>query len=214
MTPINLILVDMNLELVREWRTQFSGLPNVDIVQGGFQELSTFDCMVSPANSFGIMDGGVDAAITRFFGYSLMDAVQRRIRDEFLGEQPVGTSIIVETGHDKHPFLAHTPTMRIPMPIARTDYVYAAMWAMLCAVHRHNLGADRRIQTVACPGLGTGTGRMPMQEAARQMALAYRCCLNPPASITWRFATERQTAVGRGGDLGMTMIPRPPKHVE
>ena len=158
MTPINLILVDTNLELVREWRTHFSGLQNVEIVHGGFQELDTFDCMVSPANSFGIMDGGVDAAITRYFGFSLMEAVQRRILDEFLGEQPVGTSIIVETGHAEHPFLAHTPTMRIPMPIARTDYVYAAMWAMLCAVHRHNLGADRRIRTVACPGLGACPG--------------------------------------------------------
>jgi len=53
-----------------------------------------------------------------------MKRVQERILQDYLGEQPVGTSIIVETGHHKHPFIAHTPTMRVPMPIATTDNVY------------------------------------------------------------------------------------------
>ena len=209
LSEIKLILVDPNLALVREWRAHFAELPGVNIVHGGFQELEEFDCMVSPANSFGIMDGGVDAAITRYFGYSLMEAVQQRIVEEFLGEQPVGTSIVVETGHPRHPFLAHTPTMRVPMPIARTDSVYVAMWAMLLAVRRHDREADRRIATVACPGLGTGFGQVPFREAARQMALAYRHYLDPPAAITWQFATERQHAVGRGGDIGLLGTPRP-----
>ncbi len=208
MTEIELRLVDPNLPLVREWRTHFEGLPNVECMQGRFEQLDAFDCMVSPANSFGIMDGGVDAAITRYFGHDLMLAVQKRVVEEFLGEQPVGTSMIVETGHAAHPFLAHTPTMRVPMPISRTDCVYVAMWAMLLAVRRHNLQSDRPMSIVACPGFGTGIGQVPMQEAARQMALAYRHFLHPPRAITWQFATARQDAIGRGGDLGMTVIPR------
>ena len=67
--------------------------------------------MVSAANSFGLMDGGVDLAITRFFGEPLMQRIQTRILEEYLGEQPVGTSLIVETGHPAHPFVAHTPTL-------------------------------------------------------------------------------------------------------
>ncbi|MGB3240982.1 MAG: hypothetical protein WBB29_22045 [Geitlerinemataceae cyanobacterium] len=54
--------------------------------------MSAYDCLVSPANSFGMMDGDMDAAIVRYFGQSLMDRVQRRILDDYLGEQPVGTS--------------------------------------------------------------------------------------------------------------------------
>lgn len=214
MSDIKLALVDPNIELVRDWQAHFAALPGVEIHYGVFEQLPAFDCMVSPANSFGIMDGGVDAAITRYFGPGLMEAVQRRILDEFLGEQPIGTSFIVETGRAAHPFLAHTPTMRVPMPISRTDNVYVAMWAMLLAVRRHNLASDRKIETVACPGLGTGTGRMDMAEAARQMALAYQHFLQPPPIITWRYATARQEAIGRGGDLGTAVIPRPRKPPE
>lgn len=69
------------------------------------------------------MDGGVDAAITQFFGTKLQKKVQQYILENFEGEQPVGTSFIVETGKffhfsyqsddPKHPYVAHTPTMVI-----------------------------------------------------------------------------------------------------
>ncbi len=206
MDDFKLTLVDPYGPLCAAWQEQFAELPNVEVVNGYFEQVSVYDCMVSPANSFGLMDGGVDAAITRYFGIGLMRRVQQRILDEFLGEQPVGTSLIVETGHSKHPFLAHTPTMRVPMPISRTDNVYTAMRAMLLAVRRHNLQSDRRIEIVVCPGLGTGVGQVPGDEAARQMALAYRHYLAPPQALNWRVATERQDAIRRGGDLGLVVI--------
>ncbi len=205
MTELKLILVSPEPLLCAEFREQFKELPRVEVVDGYFEQLPEFDCLVSPANSFGLMDGGTDGAITRFFGDTLQKRVQKRILEEYLGEQPVGTSIIIETGHSGHPYLAHTPTMRIPMPVARTDNVYLAMWAMLLAVRRYNRNTERRIATVACPGLGTGVGRMPFPEAARQMALAYRNHLSPPGQITWHFASERQRQIGRGGDLGAAL---------
>jgi O-acetyl-ADP-ribose deacetylase (regulator of RNase III) len=197
-----LILVDPNPEVTRALKLQFKGFRKVKVVTSRFEELPSFECMVSAANSFGLMDGGVDLAIIGFFGVELLDRVHARILDEFLGEQPVGTSLIIETGHPKHPFLAHTPTMRVPMPIALTDQVYLAMWAMLLAVRKHNLSSDRPIRTVACPGLGTATGRVPAEEAARQMALAYRYFLSPPELISWPMAQDRQQAIRVGGDLG------------
>jgi len=205
MAQLKLILVSPEPLLCAEFREQFKELPRVEVVDGYFEQVPEYDCLVSPANSFGLMDGGMDAAITRFFGDALPERVQQRILEDYRGEQPVGTSIIVETRHPKHPYLAHTPTMRIPMPVARTDYAYLAMWAMLLAIRRHNRDAERRINTVACPGLGTGVGRMPFPEAARQMALAYRNYLSPPASITVQFARERQWHIGRGGDLGFSL---------
>jgi O-acetyl-ADP-ribose deacetylase (regulator of RNase III) len=204
---LNLILVDPKPALCDAFREQFLALPNVEIVTGKFEQLSAYDCMVSAANSFGLMDGGVDAAITQFFGYELQEQVQKRIVDEFLGEQPVGTSIIVETNHPKHPFIAHTPTMRVPMDIAHTDHVYLAMWAMLLAVRQHNLKSEKRINIVACPGLGTATGHVPYRQAARQMALAYEHFLNPPSYLDWRFADKRQEKVRYGGDMGFNFPP-------
>jgi O-acetyl-ADP-ribose deacetylase (regulator of RNase III) len=196
-----LTLVDPKSDLCSSWKKEFRGLSHVQIVNGGFEELDEFDCMVSAANSFGLMDGGVDLAIICYFGVELMDRVQEKIIHHYLGEQPVGTSIIVDTGNSKHPFIAHTPTMRVPMSIATTDYVFAAMWAMLVAVHQHNRQAERKIRSIACPGLGTSCGMVAPEEAARQMALAYRWSLEPPASISWALAKARQGAVGRGGDL-------------
>src|SRR5215467_4956152 len=138
MNAIYLILVDPNPYVCDAFKAYFGELPNVEVFQGYFERVPQFDCMVSPANSFGMMDGGIDAAIIRFFGNDLMNKVHEHILNEFFGEQPVGTSIIVETGHAQHPFLAHTPTMRVPANINNTDNVYVAMAAMLRAVHHHN----------------------------------------------------------------------------
>lgn len=207
MNALKLVLVDPQQALCDAFRERFKSLPNVEIVAGKFEQLPVYDCMVSAANSFGLMDGGVDAAITRFFGYELQERVQNRILDEYLGEQPVGTSLIIETHHPDHPFIAHTPTMRVPMEIAHTDHVYLAMWAMLLAVRRHNLKSEKQISVVACPGLGTATGLVPYRQAARQMALAYEHFLNPPSYLDWRFAGERQERIRYGGDMGFHFPP-------
>jgi O-acetyl-ADP-ribose deacetylase (regulator of RNase III) len=202
---LQLILVAPSPTLCSAFQEHFDGLPGAEVASGYFEQLPEFDCIVSAANSFGLMDGGVDLAIIRFFGEALQDRVQKHILQEYLGEQPIGTSFIIETGHPKHPYLAHTPTMRVPMEIAHTDYPYVAMWAMLLTVRRHNQHEQRKIRIIACPGLGTGIGRMPHQEAARQMALAYKHFLNPPSRINWRFAEERQSSVIYGGDIGFAL---------
>ncbi|MBL8163267.1 MAG: macro domain-containing protein [Anaerolineae bacterium] len=202
-----LILVDPWEPLCRAWREFFADLPSVTIVQDVFQEVPEFHCMVSPANSFGLMDGGVDAAIIGYFGVQLMRDVQAHIIKDYFGEQPVGSSFIISTGHPKHPWLAHTPTMRVPMGITRTDNVYLAMWAMLRAVHQHNERHEQLIGKVLCPGLGTGYGKVPPREAARQMALAYRHYRHPPQRIDWQFAEQRQSDVRYGGDMGFNIPP-------
>jgi O-acetyl-ADP-ribose deacetylase (regulator of RNase III) len=207
MSDFELILVDPKPALCRAFRERFEGVPGVTVVNGRFEDLPVFDCMVSAANSFGIMDGGVDWAIVNFFGNDLKGRVQKRILQEYLGEQPVGTSMIVETNHPKHPFIAHTPTMRVPMEIARTDNVYSAMWALCLAVHHHNRRSQTPIRIVACPGLGTATGHVPYHEAARQMVLAYRNYLAPPSAINWSYAEERQQQIMYGGDMGLNLPP-------
>ena len=73
MSDFKLILVDLKPALCTAFQKYFSGLPSVEIVNGYFEELPEFDCMVSAGNSFGLMDGGVDAAIIRFFGHALGD---------------------------------------------------------------------------------------------------------------------------------------------
>lgn len=180
-----LILVDVQRELCEEWEKAFKEFSSVSIFNGVFQNVTEYDCMVSPANSFGLMDGGIDLAIRHFFGMQIQKDVQKIIRNEFYGEQPVGTSKIVFTENEDHPFLAHTPTMRVPTDISDTDNVYNAMFAMLRAVSNHNKTEKIRIESVLCPGLGTATGRVSYKEAARQMSLAYKNFKKPTTNMKW-----------------------------
>lgn len=178
-----LILVDLQEELCQHWVDSFSGFSNVSIHHGNFLSVKEFDCLVSPANSFGLMDGGIDLAIRNFFGMRVQYNVQKVIQKQFYGEQPVGTSVIVLTENDDFPFLVHTPTMRVPSDISGTDNVYNAMLAMLSSVANHNKSSKARINTVLCPGLGTATGKVPIKEAARQMATAYKNFMNPTTNL-------------------------------
>jgi len=183
--------VDLNSDVCAEIEHQFSIFGNVDVYNGYFEDVTEYDCLVSPANSFGMMDGGMDASIIHFFGDQLEQTVQEYILEFFSGEQPVGTSMIVPTIHKKHPFLAHTPTMRIPSNITGTQNVYYAMKAMLSSVNMHNKLQDKKIHTVLCPGLGTNIGEMEPSVAVSQMALAYRHFSTPPKSINTKFIFSR-----------------------
>jgi O-acetyl-ADP-ribose deacetylase (regulator of RNase III) len=189
-----LILVDINIDLCNAWEKAFANFEEVVVVNDSFQHIKEFDCMVSPANSFGLMDGGIDAAIINFFGKELEYAVQDYIIDNYQGEQPVGTSFIIETLDEFHPYLAHTPTMRIPSMISHTENVYYAMKAMLSAVRNFNI-IDPKIRTVLCPGLGTATGRVQPEMAAQQMLLAYKSFKRKPEKINWLYARKRDDEI-------------------
>ncbi|KAJ3291396.1 hypothetical protein HK104_006142 [Borealophlyctis nickersoniae] len=156
-----------------------SPLVPVTINHAKFPDLPStikMDCIVSPANSFGLMDGGFDMAISRYFGGTdiLIPIVQRAIRTEWMGQQNVGTCLIIKTGAPKCPYIAHAPTMRTPAKCVG-DVPYACMWSILVALRNHNRKEDGdRIGDVVCTGLGTAVGQMPVRTAAKQMALAYK----------------------------------------
>lgn len=185
MKEIKLILVDVNPHMCAAWKAAFANHKNVEVVHDYFQNIAAYDCMVSAANSYGQMDGGIDGHITDYFGQQLMDRVQAHIVEHYFGEQPIGTSFIIPTHHDKHPFLAHTPTMRVPEPIAHTDNVYHGMRATLLAIHHHNLSSDQKINSIACPGLGALTGQVPFDKVARQMERAYASVIAPMTDLSW-----------------------------
>lgn len=182
---MNIILCDCSRELCDAWRKFFKNEDNVKVKNCSFQEVEEYDCIVSPANSFGIMDGGFDGALTNYFGTDLMNNVQRKIAETWCGEQPVGSCMVIYTGNNKHPYCAHAPTMRIPKQIIGTDNIYLAMRAMLLVTKEYP-----QIKTVVCPGLGTCTGRVNSLTAAHQMYLAYISIMYPKKIMTWKDAVE------------------------
>jgi O-acetyl-ADP-ribose deacetylase (regulator of RNase III) len=174
---------------------RFAGLAGIRVIRGTFEDLEPHDAFVTAGNAFGMMTAGIDAAVARFFGEGLVGRVQHHIMDRYLGEQPVGTAFVLPTGHASIPFLVHSPTMRVPGSISGTDRVYAATWAALLAVYAHNIDSDEKIETVAFPAMGTGFGGVPFDEAARQMAAAYRHYLEPPHRLDWDFVVNRHKTI-------------------
>lgn len=143
-----------------------------------------FDAIVSPANSFGFMDGGIDLAYSKQFGWGLQENLQKLLKEEHDGELPVGQAVIVPTGNDDIPYCISAPTMRIPMFIINTVNAYLAFRAVIREVKKWNLGNGKKIESVLCPGLGTAVGRMPFDVCAKQMFAAYMTCYkNSPKEI-------------------------------
>lgn len=197
---IDLWLIHPESDMCDAFRDRFDGLPHVSVIQSRFEDLPPHDCFVTAANAFGIMNAGIDAAVIRIHGETLMKRIQNRILDEFLGEQPIGTSFIEPTGNPEYPYIAHSPTMRVPGSIQGTDKVYTATWASLIAVYRHKATIKDDIQTVVFPAMGAGFGSVPCSEVARQMAAAYRHYLNPPHRMDWDMVARRQKAIHYDGN--------------
>ena len=188
-------LVHPEEDMCEAFQRRFAGLPNVRFIRGRFEDLETHDCFVTAGNAFGIMTAGIDAAVIRRFGERLMRRVQHHIMDRYFGEQPIGNAFVIATEDKSLPFLCHSPTMRVPGSIEGTDKVYCSTWAALLAIQDHNRSTTERIETVAFPAMGTGFGGVPFDEAARQMAAAYRHYLDPPHRLDWDFVVERNLAI-------------------
>ncbi|MEM7475923.1 MAG: macro domain-containing protein [Planctomycetota bacterium] len=197
--PIDLWLIHPKKEMCDAFEERFEGLPRVSVIQSRYEDLPPHDCFVTAANAFGIMNAGIDAAVIQFHGEDLMRRVRLRIMDEYLGEQPIGTSFIEPTGNVDYPFIAHSPTMRVPGSIEGTDKVYVATWASLIAVYRYKATNPESINSVAFPAMGAGFGGVPYTEVARQMSAAYRHYLDPPHRMNWDMVANRQRSIHYDG---------------
>jgi O-acetyl-ADP-ribose deacetylase (regulator of RNase III) len=176
MQAIHFELRDIDPDVVQAWQKYFRGVANVSISLGDIFEGSA-DAVVSPANSFGYMDGGIDLVYLHRFGWELQTRLQTHLRDEHDGELPVGQATIIETFDATIPLLVSAPTMRIPMNVSGTVNAYLAFRAAIRTVKLRNREAPGTIRRVLCPGLCTAVGRMPPDLCARQMAAAYETCV-------------------------------------
>lgn len=201
MRKIDLWLVHPSDDAGDAFRSRFERLPNVKVVKARSEELPPHDCFVTAGNAYGIMTAGIDAAVAHVLGPGVVEQVQDRILNDYLGEQPIGTAFVIATGSQTVTFLCHAPTMRTPGSIKGTDTVYNATWASLLAVYRYNVGNDSPIGVVALPAMGTGFGAMEFTEAARQMAAAYRHFINlPHRRPDWDWVISREKRICYDGD--------------
>lgn len=177
---MKLILSAVEAGLHENWARAFDGVDDVQCVRGSIVDIPC-DAVVSPANSFGFMDGGIDALYMHFFGAEIENRVRRMIFEVHAGELVVGRADVVETNHARIPFLIVAPTMRVPMNLADTVNPYLAaratflLWRDGVFARGPSAGQPLSavIKSIAMPGLATGVGKVPFAIAAGQVRAAY-----------------------------------------
>jgi O-acetyl-ADP-ribose deacetylase (regulator of RNase III) len=128
----------------------------IHIAKSDITEMAV-DAVVNPANSLGIMGGGVAAALSRKGG----PTIQREAMS--LAPIAVGAAVVTEAGQLWAKHVIHAPTMEEPgMKIGVENVRRATRAALVAAAHKS-------IETIAMPGMGTGLGGVDAADAARAM---------------------------------------------
>jgi O-acetyl-ADP-ribose deacetylase (regulator of RNase III) len=113
--------------------------------------------IVNPANSQGLMGGGVAGVIKRVAG--------KQVEIEAMSQAPipVGHAIVTSGGRTLYRGIIHAPTMVRPSERIGVENVRKAMRAALEAAEREGF------VNLAIPGMGTGVGGVKLLEAAQVM---------------------------------------------
>lgn len=176
---MKLILSATETSLADAWEKFCGDLDFVEIQRGSILEVDC-DAVVSPANSFGFMDGGIDALYMDYFGPEIQMIVRRHIYEHHGGELIVGNADVVNTSNKTIPFLIVAPTMRVPMVLKESVNPYLAARAVFRLVKEgvfingqfEGQRIRDHINRVAMPGLGTGVGKVGYNTCAHQVRSA------------------------------------------
>jgi len=125
------------------------------------------DAIVNPANSLGIMGGGISGILRRQGG----DVIQQAA----MAASPiaVGAAIVTTAGQLPAKHVIHVPTMEEPGMKIGAENVRRAARAALIAADRN------QFKVIAIPGIGTDLGEVPIEEAARAIVEEIRAHRRP-----------------------------------
>ncbi len=175
--PLELVLCAVEQPLARAWAAAAEGRSGVRVHQGSVLDVPV-QAVVSPANSFGWMRGGIDAVYAEVF-----PNIEQTVRSGVLafhgGELPVGEALIVPTGVPMPAWLISAPTMRQPGETLPHDSVHPYLAARgVFRLWQSGLldeGVPIRevVRSIGLPGLGTGTGGVAPETCARQVMAAW-----------------------------------------
>ncbi len=118
------------------------------------------DAIANPANSLGIMGGGVAKALKIAGG----EEIEKEATSK--APIPVGSAIATTAGRLKAKYVIHAPTMERPAGYTSYDHVYKAVKAAL------KVASEKKIKSIAFPGFGTGIGGLDKNQAAETMIKA------------------------------------------
>lgn len=130
---------------------------------------------VSPANSLGFMDGGIDMALSRIVFPGIEPIVKTRIKNQnitnLLGRKylPIGSSIIID--YDESRSMVVSPTMLLPQDVSKTRNAYfatmAVLYNVLCNRKESLENVDILLTSMCC-----GYGKMSEENSLNQILKA------------------------------------------
>jgi O-acetyl-ADP-ribose deacetylase len=129
--------------------------PKIVIQQGDLTEMET-DAIVNAANNDLILGGGVAGAIRRKGG----DAIQRECNE--IGSIPVGYAAITSGGNLKAKYVIHAASMQLGGVTTGESLRHST-------AHALRIAAERGLQSIAFPAVGTGIAGFSMEECAEIM---------------------------------------------
>lgn len=170
-----IIFFDYNKEKISQYQKVLGNINNTIFINCLLEDLFkkyNVDILVSPANSYGAMTGGIDRDIVKLFPVvekNVLKKVNESVYSDSSSRKyiPVGKCKHVSLNNGK--ILLIAPTMQLPQNIVGTDNIELAFSAILEAIKHLD---DCVI--VACPCLGTGVGGMSGTESAMQILSAWK----------------------------------------
>jgi Predicted phosphatase homologous to the C-terminal domain of histone macroH2A1 len=192
---VRFIFVCPNEEYVHAMRQVFSGMPNWRFETGVFENVTGYDTLVSAGNSYGIMDGGLDLAVRDYLGMGTQLKVQQAIGEQFCGVLPVGSAVTVATKNVKFKKLIYAPTMRVPMDITDTNFVFYAALAAFGAVARDS----GKIKGVVIPAFGALTGRVRAVHMSKQILAAWKQATTSYVFRSWSAVNHLEYSINPKG---------------
>lgn len=130
----------------------------IHVVQQDITTLAV-DAIVNAANTSLLGGGGVDGAIHRKAGPSLLAAC-RVIHDQ-RGGCPTGKAVITPAGNLPAKYVIHTVG-----PVWHGGHANEAMLLASCYIESLKLAVANQVATIAFPNISTGVYRFPKPQAA------------------------------------------------
>jgi O-acetyl-ADP-ribose deacetylase (regulator of RNase III) len=137
----------------------------IRVVRGDITEQSV-DAVVNAANSSLLGGGGVDGAIHRRGGKSILEECRRLRAGHYGGGLPVGDAVATTAGRLTARWVIHT-VGPVYSPAEDRSALLASCYGESLRV-AHELGAE----SIAFPAISTGAYRWPVEDAARIAARA------------------------------------------
>lgn len=175
------IIFDYNKDILAGIKPHFENIDNVKVMSIDVRKLISdpkfnIDVIVSPANSYGFMRGGIDAFLSDMF-LNIEFCTQKIIKNLNVKQLnnkpilPVGSAILVDITDCIYPNtkckqMISAPTMETPMQIDPKN-IYYVFYAIL------KLTSHMKNKTIAVPGLGTACGGVSFDECGKWMKAAY-----------------------------------------